>query len=44
MKNPIGKDNTKESRICVLNRDWLYWEEISKKFWRAKLEEAMLEV
>ena len=30
--------------VWVLYRDWLYRTKISKKFWRAKLEERMLEV
>ena len=38
-KKPIGKDDTKESRIWVLYRDWLYREKISMKLGRAKLEE-----
>ena len=43
-KNPIGRDDTRVSPVCVLYRAWLYWTKISKKFWRAKLEEGMLEV
>ena len=38
-KNPIGRDDTKVSLVWVLYRDWLYRKKISKKFWRAKLDE-----
>ena len=41
---PIGRDDTWGAGVWVLYRDWLYREKISKKFWRAKLEEGMLEV
>ena len=36
-KKPIGRDDTKVSRVWVLYRDWLYRRKISKKFWRAKM-------
>ena len=39
VKTPIGRDDTKVSRVWVLYRDWLYREKILKKFGRAKLEE-----